>query len=785
MGRGTVYKIREHDYRPEEVAARLIRHARGLVESFLAAQVRDRVIELARSELGVVRDEWLGPEHDLRIPRPQVIVTIPAYFTNNQKAATRSACRIAEVTLVRLVHEPTAACITAARERRLTDAIAVVDLGAGTLDISLVDVGDNVYEAQQVSGDAQFGGKDLDAAVTKALVARLGIDVPARGAMRRRLEIAAESLKIDLSAQEHATYELRGVGDANLHLELSRTELASILADQLAKLHQVCADFRAAARTPPKHLVLIGRPMLSPLIRETVEAAFGMTRTVVSDPRTAVASGAALLAAMRAGSLDDVLLIDVTPLSLGIRTHDEHDQEHLSELVARNTTIPMKQSKIFSTHSDRQTVVRVEIFNGALDRQSKIGQFLLTGIPPAEAGVPQIEVTFEIDSDCVLAVTARDQGTGQSNSIRIADTTLLSPAEIADLTRRYDRQRATEQRQLGAATARERLRSAAEATMDDDSAAGWQEFRHRRDTHRTAHGPQDAATQRLLVEIFSESGRIELELERARDAVRTSALAALDHVERPHSDLAADLSATNRLTDDLAARAAELRELVTKVARWNALLVREALNEPDPLQRFRNHYAAGDHRQALAAHPEPPDSPTDLSRYAHCLAETGDHEAYRALRRTAPPPTLAQVRGASGFLVHPRLVVIAGPGDVNSVELNGVSRPVTVVRTDGVLTVLELAEPAETAPAQLGYAALVTIGDPIRTAGAVGLIERFEATSFATSLRLPPDAVGQPVCDDLGEVIGVVTAITADGAHVVPIDTVDPLLRAAGFDRHA
>ncbi len=810
MGRGTVYKIRDHAYRPEEVAARLVRHGRGLVENFLTAQVRDRVAELAHAELGMVRDEWLTwaeQNHDLRLPRPRVVVTIPAYFTNNQKAATRSACRIADVTLVRLVHEPTVACITAARERRLTDAIAVVDLGAGTLDISLVDVGDNVYEAQEVSGDTQFGSKDLDAAITEALAQRLrlqGIEVPARGTLRRRLEIAAERLKIDLSAQEHASYELRGAGVDDLRLELNRAELASILAEPLTRLHTVCADFRASARTAPKHLVLIGRPMLSPLVRETVESAFGMTRTVASDPRTAVASGAALLGAMRAGALDDVLLIDVTPLSLGIRTRDEHEQEHLSELVPSNTMIPAIRSQIFTTRADQQTVVRVEIFNGALDRESKIGQFELTGIPPVKAGVPQIEVTFEIDADCVLAVTARDQGTGQSSSIRIADTTLLSPAEVADLTRRYDRQREIEQRQQDAAELRDRLREAAEATMDDDSAAAWQEFCHRRDTYRAAPGTQDAETQRMLVEIFNDAGRTELDLARARQAVRESAVAALDQVERPDGDL----EAATRLADELEARTTELRELVTKVARWNALLVRQALNEPDPLQRFRNHYAAGDHRQALAAHPEPPVSAVDLRRYAHCLAETGDLDGYRALRRTASGPVGprpdAMVRiqapgspSGAGFLVQQRLVITTWSclGDADSVVVEhdgGTKQQVQVRRVDSAgidLAVLQLPEDAAAVPPRLGYAKLVGIGDPVRTPGAVGLVERFESGSgvqtFRTSLRVPLSSVGQPVFNDLDEVVGVIVSTANDGARVLAIDAADPLLRAAGFDRHA
>ena len=809
MGRGTVFKVRDRAFRPEEVAARLIRHARGLVETFLAGQVRERVAELAHAELGAVREEWLSwaeRNHDLRLDRPQVVVTIPAYFTNNQKAATHSACRIAGVELVRLVHEPTAACIAAARERRLGDAIAVVDLGAGTLDISLVDVGDNVYDVLDVGGDTQFGGKDLDTAIARALVTRLegqGVAVPAAGSVRRRVSIAAESLKVDLSAQEHAGYELRGLGDGDVRLELSRAELAEILAEPLARLRKVCADFRSSLTTRPKNLVLIGRPMLSPLVRETVEEAFELTRTMVSDPRTAVASGAALLGAMRAGALDDVLLLDVTPLSLGIRTRDEHDRESLSELIPRNTTIPASRSDVYTTHHDNQTVVRIEIFNGALDRESKIGQFELTGIPPVEKGIPKIDVTFEIDANCVLSVTARDQGTGKVSSIRIADTTLLSPAEIADLTRRYEQQRETEQRQRDLAAERERLRELAASTMDDDSVAAWQEFRHRQSTHRRASGA-DAET---LVEMFNEANQTELDLDLARRSLRESALASLDYLEQPGKDVDTDLAETTRLTDELNARIAGLRELTTKVARWNAVLVRLALTEPDPLLRFRDHYAAGDYRQALDALTGQPTDADDVRRYAHCLAETGDVDGYRALRRgdvDRPAVSLVRVQGAGvGFLVHDRLVVTSRSWLTDSatvvVDTEHGTRAVTRIHLpdspDTDVAVLRLAEPVDVAPLPLGYPTLVRIGDQVWTPDpadnatrVTGLVDRFESTAgvrlFRTGLRVPPSCAGAPVLNDLGEVIGVITAGETDGAHVLSVDALDRLLTKAGFDRH-
>jgi molecular chaperone DnaK len=810
LGRGTVFKVRDRTFRPEEVAARLVRHARGLVETFLADRVRERVADLARDELGGVREEWLSwaeRHHELRLERPRVVVTIPAYFTNNQKAATRAACRIAGVDLVRLIHEPTAACVTAARERRLGGAIAVVDLGAGTLDLSLLDVGENVYDVQEVGGDSRFGGKDFDAAITTALASRLeqqGVAVPASGSVWRRLAIAAENLKVELSSRDNAEYELRGLGDGDVRLELTRAELAGILAGQLKRLHEICSAFSSSVTTRPDHLVLVGRPMFSPLVRETVERAFGLGRTVVSDPRTAVASGAALLGAMRDGSLDDIVLLDVTPLSLGIRVHDEHDRESLSELVPRNTTIPAKRSDVFSTHDDNQSVVRIEIFNGGLDQESKIGQFQLSGIPPAEKGVPKIDVTFEIDASCVLSVTARDRATGQVNSIRIADTTLLSPREVAELTRSYERQREIEQRQQDLAGLRDRLRELAASTMDDDSAVAWQEFRHRQGSHVPASGADDTDT-RLLVEMFNEAGRTELDLRLARESVREAAVAALNHLDRPGGALDADLAETTRLTGDLTARMTGLRDLATKISRWNAVLVRLALAEPDPLRRFRAHYAAGDYRQALAALDTPPPSADDRCRYARCLAETGDVDGYRKFRRAEPggPGDLASAlvrvqvgeNSHAGFLISDRLVV-TGRAELTAdavVTTGQGTRSVTRIHLpdspEHDVAVLRLAEPVETDPPPLGYPALVRVGDLVRTpAGDTGLVDRLGTVAgarlFQVGLRVQPADVGRPVLDELGEVVGVVVVSTETGAaRALGIDALDPLLAEAGLDR--
>lgn len=813
IGTATRFKIRDRTYRPEEVAARIIRHARGLVETFLAERVRERVGELAAAELGHVRDEWLSwteRHHALRIDRPRVVVTVPAYFTNNQNAATRSACEIAEVDVVRLLHEPTAACIATAYERKLGATVAVVDLGAGTLDLSLLEVGEGVYEVRDVGGDPRFGGKDFDAAVTEALAAQLrlkGIDVPATDPLRRRLGIVAEKLKVALSAQDRASDTLLSFGShGHVPVELTRAELAEVLADRLATLRRVTTAFLESAPERPDHVVLVGRPMLSPLVRQTVEQVFAAKGIVVTDPRTAVASGAALLGATRSGALTKFLLLDVTPLALGIRAAEgtgDAERKVFSELISRATTIPTHRSEIYTTHDDNQTEVRIEIYNGSLDRESKIGEFVLTGIPPAPKGEPQIEVTFDIDADCVLEVTARDLKTGLANGIRVTDTTLLSPREIGDLTRSYEQQRERERQRGELADLRAELRDLAAALADDATEGAWREFRQRQATHRPPATPLPPETRQALVEMFNEDGQTELDLASARTAAVKTAAAAEACAAQPapaDEDLEATVAQTAHLLDTARARAERLRELAVKVARWSAVLARLALNEPDPLRRFRDHHAAGSYREALDALgelPEPPADPADVRRHEECLAGTGDAEGYRALRRRAgarrpsgPPAGLVETScGAMGFAIGDRFVVAHRPEDEAPIAVTG--GEVEKVHAAGHdVVVLELAEPLGVAPLPPGRPELVRIGDQLWLPGPAedgtrallsGVVNRFESNEdgerlFRTSVALPAACAGAPVLDELGEVIGV--ALPGDYGQVLSLTALDALLEA-------
>jgi molecular chaperone DnaK len=803
MGTQAVYKIRDRSYRPEEVAARLIGHARSLVESFLSARVRERVGELAGAELGEVPDDWLdwaGRHHDLRLSRPRAVVTIPAFFLNNQKHATRDACRIAGVEVVRLLHEPTAACMAVGRERRLTGRVVVVDLGAGTLDVSFLEVSEGVYEVKQVLGNNHYGGKDFDAVICQALTARLrqqqGIDVPASGLAHRRLEVAAEYLKIGLSTQQHSDFLLRSfVNGKDVHLELSQAELEAILAEPLRALHQTCTEFKSSLKDQPQYLVLVGGPMLSPLVRGKVEKVFRMARTGVNDPRTAVACGAALQAAVLDGKLQEILLLDVTPLPLGIRAIDQQDREQFSILIERNTTIPVSRQQVYSTHQDNQPGVHVEVFQGQLDARSNIGHFVLEGIRPAKKGVPQIEVTFAIDASCVLEVTARDKQTGLTNSIKLTDTTLLSPAEREAMARRFEEQQEQEgQRQQLCALLEDLARQVADA-VGSNSEALVREWRSRLAAYRPSAAPLDVDTQQTLMEMFNNANALESELLLAEVPLRDLSAKAREYLERTGKPsagplaapaLAAALAEGQHLASELGKHLSRLRPLRVRLAAWNAVLVKLATAETDPLRRFLACYEARDHARALEALAELP-APLDHLPHIHkqldCLAQVGDATGYRRVLsahaerlqlvpfdRDRPDrflahaqPAVAQVKVAlaegrsalgSGFLLSDRLVAtnqrwlvheVAGqrtPIGTDQVEIHLDSSPRRVDRiflsrsSHSDLALLRLAEPVEVTPFRLGHANLVRVGDPVWTIAPAadlaealfsGLVNKFES----------------------------------------------------------
>ena len=813
MGSGRRYRFRERSYRPEQIAALFIAHGRRLVENFLADRVRERVGELARAELGEVRDEWLTDverHNDLRLDRPRALLTIPAYFLNNQKHATRDACRVAGVDVVRLIHEPTAACMSAARDRDLSGRVVVVDLGAGTLDVSLLDVSEGVYEVEQVLGDNHYGGRDFDDVICAALRDRLrrdGIEVPDTGGVRRRLDVAAEYLKISLSAQQEAEYLLRDLVDGtDVTLRLTRAELAEILKEPLDTLRRTCARFTKDLESKPGHLVLVGGPMLSPLVQDVVQQVFGLKRTALRDPRTAVAVGAALQAAVLDGKLKEVLLLDVVPLAMGVRVLDvERDIDEFAELIPANASIPTEKKKIFSTTQDNQTAVNIEIFNGSLDAAARIGQFRLGDLPPATAGVPQIEVRFAIDASCVLEVTAQDLGTGNSRSIRVTDTTLLSPAEISDMAGRRERQ-----------TVLEELRREIADRIDDDVPTGAEatlrQFRIRLAGHRAAP-PTDPDARRQLATIVAEADDADRELMLAVTPLRDLMLNARGFL---HHDAGGDteqaVAQGRHLVRELRDGLDRLQSRLARIERWNATLTQLAMAGPDPLNRFRQQHDTGEYAAALRSLDDvtgPVTDPDDRRRRLRCLAETGDADGYRrALAETgAVPPTDlrahasamtvpvvvhrpdgTEVRGL-GFVVGDRLVatnrhwIDAGSVLVDGAAVAGVHLPDNK-RVD--LALLRTAAPTGRAVPRLGYARLVHVGDRVAYPSAEGVVDGFESFPdeglrlIRTGLSVPPDGSGGPVVNDLGEVIGVLAVGDRDtgGAFAITVDALSELVQS-------
>ena len=840
MGTRTRYKFRGRLYRPEEIAARFIRHARELVESFLAEQVRQKVKELAYAELGQVNDQWMGwaeQHHNMRLERPRVLVTIPAYFTNNQKYATRAACEIAGVELVRLIHEPTAACMAAARERGLTGRVVVVDLGAGTLDVSLLEVEDKVYEVRQVKGDNHYGGKDFDEAVHRALrdqLGRKGIKVPTPGAADRRLGVAAEELKVKLSSEQHAEYQLPGfLNRESVRVELNRTELAEILAQPLRKLRETCTAFRDSLGAPVQHLVLVGRPMQSPLVQELIEDVFSIRRTLVSDPRTAVASGAALQAAVLDHKLQEVLLLDVTPLALGIRAMDKDDNAHFSILIDANTKIPATKKNDYTTAKDNQTNVAIEVFNGQLEDGSKIGQFDLADIPPAPKGKPRIIVTFSIDASCVLEVTAQNAETRRSNSIRITDTTLLSPGEITAMAQRYEAERVSSQQREALENVCRELQDLIDEAREYDISAAWQEFTDRRAAHHATSAPLDDETGRTLFEIFSLDNQLRLDLDLAIQplpAVIARAQGFLDRSEQ--RELSDELEEAERRRTELITYLDEVRALLATLERWSSVLLTLALTDPDPVHRFRSHHDAGNYNAAMKAlggsdaqlidiH--------DIERQLHCLSEIGDTDKYRSVLlanagrlRAFPFNTddfsrsvgdlvagLAHIRLAlpdgsyserNGFVVGDDLVAtsrhsLTGADSVRvTVEVGERRYAVEDIRFSAAdshgVALLKLAGSAPIIAVRRGYPKSARIGDRVWAFSAAtadgaqflipGLIDKFETLPngepniFRVGMELPCHCSGGPLFNDLGEVIGILV-INDEKCETTPTEPVAAL----------
>ena len=385
-------------------------------------------------------------ERYLGEPVTQAVITVPAYFNDSQRQATKDAGKIAGLDVLRIINEPTAAALAYGLDKKEAGTIAVYDLGGGTFDISVLEIGDGVFEVKSTNGDTFLGGEDFDMRIVDYLADEFkkesGIDLRRDKLALQRLKEAAEKAKIELSSSTQTEINLPFItadqtGPKHLAIKLTRAKLEALVDDLIQKTVGPCkAALKDAGLTAGQidEVVLVGGMTRMPKVIETVRQFFGKEPHKGVNPDEVVAVGAAIQAGVLQGEVKDVLLLDVTPLSLGIETLGGV----FTRLIERNTTIPTKKSQVFSTADDNQTAVTIRVFQGEREmaqHNKLLGQFDLVGIPPAPRGVPQVEVTFDIDANGIVSVSAKDKATGKEQQIRIQASGGLSDTEIQKMVK--------------------------------------------------------------------------------------------------------------------------------------------------------------------------------------------------------------------------------------------------------------------------------------------------------------------------------------------------------------
>ncbi len=404
-------EARDKKYSSPEISAMVLQKMKQTAEDYLGEKVTDAVI------------------------------TVPAYFNDSQRQATKDAGKISGLNVLRIINEPTAASLAYGLDKKNEMTIAVFDLGGGTFDVSILDLGDGVFEVKSTNGDTFLGGEDFDQQIIDYVADEFkkdqGIDLRGDKMALQRLKEAAEKAKCELSTSMETDINLPFItadqsGPKHLNIKLSRSKLESICADLITRLTAPCTTALKDAGLSANEItevVLVGGMTRMPAVQERVKEIFGKTPSKGVNPDEVVAIGAAIQGGVLTGDVKDVLLLDVTPLSLGIETLGGI----MTKLIEKNTTVPCKKSQVFSTAADNQPAVSVHVLQGEREISTDnktIGNFELVGLPPAPRGVPQIEVTFDIDANGILHVSAKDLGTGKEQSIQITASSGLSEEEI-------------------------------------------------------------------------------------------------------------------------------------------------------------------------------------------------------------------------------------------------------------------------------------------------------------------------------------------------------------------